>query len=28
VVHETPVRLNVDGVEGYGIYEHLVTEFD
>lgn len=28
VVHETPVRLVADGVEGYGIYEHLVTEFD
>ena len=28
VVHETPVRLDVDGVAGYGIYEHLVTEFD
>ena len=27
-VHETPVRLTVDGVAGYGIYEHLVTEFD
>ena len=24
-VHETPVRLEVDGVAGYGIYEHLVT---
>ncbi len=28
VVHETPVRLKADGVAGYGIYEHLVTEFD
>ena len=28
VVHETPVRLDVEGVPGYGIYEHLVTEFD
>jgi hypothetical protein len=28
VVHETPVRLDADGVSGYGIYEHLVTEFD
>ena len=28
VVHETPVRLDADGVAGYGIYEHLVTEFD
>jgi hypothetical protein len=28
VVHETPMRLEVDGVTGYGIYEHLVTEFD
>jgi hypothetical protein len=28
VVHETPMRLVVDGVPGYGIYEHLVTEFD
>jgi len=28
VVHETPVRLLLDGVPGYGIYEHLVTEFD
>ena len=28
VVHETPMRLRADGVEGYGIYEHLVTEFD
>ncbi len=27
-VHETPMRLVTDGVEGYGIYEHLVTEFD
>lgn len=28
VVHETPMRLEADGVTGYGIYEHLVTEFD
>ena len=28
VVHETPMRLEADGVPGYGIYEHLVTEFD
>lgn len=28
VVHETPVRLRADGTEGYGIYEHLVTEYD
>jgi hypothetical protein len=28
VVHETPIRLDVDGVPGYGIYEHLVTELD
>jgi hypothetical protein len=28
VVHETPVRLDADGVAGFGIYEHLVTEFD
>jgi hypothetical protein len=28
VVHETPMRLDADGVAGYGIYEHLVTEFD
>lgn len=28
VVHETPMRLVVDGVPGYGVYEHLVTEFD
>ncbi len=28
VVHETPVRLDADGTAGYGIYEHLVTEFD
>jgi hypothetical protein len=27
-VHETPMRLVADGTEGYGIYEHLVTEFD
>ena len=25
-VHETPMRLLADGVEGYGVYEHLVTE--
>jgi hypothetical protein len=25
-VHETPMRLTADGVDGYGIYEHLVTE--
>jgi hypothetical protein len=25
-VHETPMRLSADGVDGYGIYEHLVTE--
>jgi hypothetical protein len=25
-VHETPMRLRADGVDGYGIYEHLVTE--
>ncbi|MDP1807087.1 MAG: hypothetical protein Q8K72_18065, partial [Acidimicrobiales bacterium] len=25
VVHETPMRLTVDGVPGYGIYEHLVA---
>lgn len=24
VVHETPLRLTVDGVGGYGVYEHLV----
>jgi hypothetical protein len=24
-VHETPVRIVADGVEGFGIYEHLVT---
>ena len=23
-----PMRLEADGVAGYGIYEHLVTEFD
>jgi hypothetical protein len=28
VVHETPVRIDADGTPGYGIYEHLVTEFD
>jgi hypothetical protein len=28
VVHETPMRLEADGGSGYGIYEHLVTEFD
>jgi hypothetical protein len=28
VVHETPMRLDAEGVPGYGIYEHLVTEFD
>lgn len=28
VVHETPMRLDAGGVAGYGIYEHLVTEFD
>jgi hypothetical protein len=29
VVHETPIRLRAaDGTVGYGIYEHLVTEFD
>jgi hypothetical protein len=28
VVHETPIRLDADGVAGFGIYEHLVTEFD
>jgi hypothetical protein len=28
IVHETPVRISADGVSGYGIYEHLVTEFD
>jgi hypothetical protein len=28
VVHETPMRLEADGVAGFGIYEHLVTEFD
>jgi hypothetical protein len=26
VVHETPMRLHAEGVEGYGIYEHLVTD--
>jgi hypothetical protein len=28
VVHEALMRLESDGVEGFGIYEHLVTEFD
>lgn len=28
VVHETPMRLQAGDVHGYGIYEHLVTEFD
>jgi hypothetical protein len=28
IVHETPMRLSVDDGAGYGIYEHLVTEFD
>ncbi|MET0727126.1 MAG: hypothetical protein ABWZ76_02380 [Acidimicrobiales bacterium] len=28
VVLETPMRLEAEGVAGYGIYEHLVTEFD
>lgn len=28
VVHEAPMRLTSDGLEGFGIYEHLVTEFD
>ena len=29
IVHETPMRLSVRRrAEGYGIYEHLVTEFD
>lgn len=28
VVHEAPMRLMSDGLEGFGIYEHLVTEFD
>lgn|GEM_PF-2432961 len=28
VVHETPVRLQAGGAIGYGIYEHLVTEYD
>ena len=27
-VHETPMRLQADGLEGYGIYEHLVTEVE
>jgi hypothetical protein len=28
VVHESPMRLVSDGVDGFGIYEHLVTEWD
>src|SRR5690606_8290185 len=28
VVRETPVRVTIDGADGYGIYEQLVTEFD
>jgi hypothetical protein len=28
VVHETPMRLQAGDVDGFGIYEHLVTEFD
>jgi hypothetical protein len=28
VVHEVPMRLVVGGTPGYGVYEHLVTEFD
>ena len=28
VVHETPMHLESGGVSGFGIYEHLVTEFD
>jgi len=28
VVQETPMRLDADGVRGYGIYEQLVTGFD
>jgi hypothetical protein len=28
VVHEALMRLESDGVQGFGIYEHLVTEFD
>lgn len=28
LVYETPVRLKLDGAAGFGIYEHLVTEFD
>jgi hypothetical protein len=28
IVHETPMRLTIDGAESFGIYEHLVTEFD
>jgi len=27
-VHETPMWLRVDDTTGFGIYEHLVTEFD
>ena len=27
-VHETPMRITADGQDGFGIYEHLVTEFD
>lgn len=28
IVHETPMRIAVDGSDGFGVYEHLVTEFD
>lgn len=28
VVHEVPSRFTIDGREGFGIYEHLVTQFD
>jgi hypothetical protein len=28
VVHEAPMELTSDGMAGFGIYEHLVTEFD
>jgi hypothetical protein len=28
IVYETPVRLSIGGVAGFGVYEHLVTEFD
>lgn len=28
IVVETPMRLSADGAVGFGIYEHLVTEFD